>query len=233
MSRSQRAVRAREGFDGQGRTAFSLQEPSRFTPEEQRARAVARGFPVGPAPQDSDLPAVTGTPTPGLTLTCAPGTWDSDGPDTISYEWFRGSASQGAADTVNTYDLTDADAGFPVFCRVESADSIGSSFYDAYMEAGDGLIDARNGPTLLVAPVIDDSDGLALGDSLISGNGTWFGGSITYAYQWFRDGDSIPGANAATHVIVADDSGAVLNAEVTATDATGSTTASSDSVTGA
>ena len=70
---------------------------------------------------------------------------------------------------------------------------------------------------------------LEVGDQLIGANGAWTGAS-SYARQWFRDGAAIAGAATPGYVLVDDDVGAMINHTVTATNAGGSATASSDPV---
>ena len=68
-----------------------------------------------------------------------------------------------------------------------------------------------------------------LGDTLTATAGTWTGTpEPTFAYQWTRDGADIEGATAATHVIVAEDQGTNIAVKVTATNAAGSATATSE-----
>lgn len=164
MSRSQRALRFRDGVDYRGQTAASQNEPCKFTPEQQRDIAIAKGFAVGPAPLDTDRPAITGTLMPGSTLTCSAGDWDSSGTDTISYQWLRGNTPQGAADTINTYALSDADAGFPIACRVGSADSIAGADENAYT-----IVAEDSGASLYAIVTATDVTGstLALSDTVV------------------------------------------------------------------
>lgn len=224
MPRSQRALRFRDGVDYRGQTAASQNEPSRLSPEAQRDAALAKGFVVGPAPQAGSEPAVTGEGYVDLTLEVSDGTWDHDGAETISYQWYRGNTAITGA-TQDTIALSDADVGLPVFCRVTNQDTLGGGYFDAYYKEGDGLIEDRSGPINVVLPGIDTTGGVAAGDTLEGSDGTWLSDTPAFAYQWFRDGDSISGADEIDYEIDAADEGTSLTLEVTATDARGETVA--------
>lgn len=68
-----------------------------------------------------------------------------------------------------------------------------------------------------------------VGDTLTAAPGTWTN-SPTYAYQWTNDGKPISGATASTYVLQSTDNGATVAVSVTATNASGSTTAHSAGV---
>jgi len=87
------------------------------------------------------------------------------------------------------------------------------------------------GPTNSVAPVISGST--SVGSTLTSTTGTWSGnGTITYSYQWQRDGGTkIPGATASTYVITQQDEALPLVCIVTATDSISSSTRMSNAIT--
>lgn len=71
-------------------------------------------------------------------------------------------------------------------------------------------------PRNTVAPVASGTG--TVGQTLSVTNGTWTaGGAITYAYQWLRAGVVIAGANAATYLLAAGDSGKTVSCTVTAT----------------
>lgn len=60
-------------------------------------------------------------------------------------------------------------------------------------------------------------------ETLTASSGTWTGtATITYAYQWFADGEAIPGATGTTYDLTAGEVGKVITVMVTATNAMGS-----------
>lgn len=70
-----------------------------------------------------------------------------------------------------------------------------------------------------------------IGSVLTSTTGSWTGNpDPTYARQWKADGNDISGATAATYTIVADDVGAEITVEVTATNSAGSASVESEPV---
>ena len=78
------------------------------------------------------------------------------------------------------------------------------------------------GPTITGTPTV--------GSTLTCSQGTWFNSPTSYAYQWLRDGTTIVGSTASTYVVVAGDLGHALSCNVTATNAFGSTPATSNAV---
>jgi len=64
-----------------------------------------------------------------------------------------------------------------------------------------------------------------VGQVLTCTQGNWAGTPSSYAYAWKRDGTTAIGSNANTYTLVAGDSGHRVGCVVTATNATGSTTA--------
>ena len=114
-----------------------------------------------------------------------------------------------------------ADLGLNVRCRVTATNSGGVSALAASAETA-----IPTAPTNTVAPVVSGTT--VVGQTLSTTNGTWSGtATITYGYQWRRDGfgnsvyADIPAATGATYLLAdADDDCKVLCA-VTATNGGG------------
>ena len=84
-------------------------------------------------------------------------------------------------------------------------------------------------PVNTVTPVISGTN--AVGQTLTTTNGTWTGiPSPTYTYQWKRDGSNIGGATSVTYVLVEADADTNVTCEVTATNALGAASATSNSL---
>lgn len=76
---------------------------------------------------------------------------------------------------------------------------------------------ATPGPVNTAAPAITGT--VLVGQTLTCSSGTWTGtGTITYAYQWLRDGAAIAGATSSSYTLVVADANTSLSCRVSATD---------------
>jgi len=183
-----------------------------------------------PTPGNDVAPAVTGNLAVNQLLTSTTGSW-SGGPTDYSFQWQRCSAGgTGCLDipgaTASSYALTIADGGHTVRSTVSATNANGASPYAA--SAATGLIVPF--PTATGNPII--SGVAAVGRALATTDGTW-NTAVTLTYQWQRcaaNGSScgaITGATTNTYALVSADAGHSLRAVVTATDAAGTTYATS------
>lgn len=83
-------------------------------------------------------------------------------------------------------------------------------------------------PVSTVAPVA--SGGTAIGSTLACTSGTWTGSGITYSYQWKADGAVIAAAITNGYIVVAGDSGKSITCTVTATNAGGAASRTSNAL---
>ncbi len=67
----------------------------------------------------------------------------------------------------------------------------------------------------------------AVGHTLTCSQGKWSGDSLTYTYQWLRDGSAISGATSSTYGVTGADSGHSISCRVSATGLEGSASATS------
>jgi hypothetical protein len=185
--------------------------------------AYVNGEPVIESPQLEASPVVTGTPLVGNTLSTTDGDWLGAEPITFTYLWLRNGVPIGGA-TSQTYVVAVADIGSPLSCQVTATNSFGNnsatsnSTSNAYADA----------PTNTVAPAVTGTP--IVGGSLSSTSGTWTGtATITYAYQWLRNGSTIASATASTYTPVTADIGNPLSCRVTASNPGGDTNATSNS----
>jgi hypothetical protein len=103
-------------------------------------------------------------------------------------------------------------------------------FYDgeAWRGVDTGTTSGVAAPYNTVLPVISGTT--TEGETLSTTNGTWLQSPTSYTYQWKRDGVNIASATASTYLLVAADVGATITVTVTATNAAGSTPATSAGV---
>lgn len=83
-------------------------------------------------------------------------------------------------------------------------------------------------PSNTILPAISGT--AQVGQTLTTTNGTWANGTTGFAYQWFRGGSAISGATSSSYALVTADLAALITVRVTATNANGSTPATSPSV---
>jgi hypothetical protein len=83
-------------------------------------------------------------------------------------------------------------------------------------------------PVMTSAPAVTGTG--TVGQTLSCTQGNWTYAPTSYAYQWLRSGVNIFNATAATYVLAALDSGASVSCRVTATNAAGSTGATSNAI---
>lgn len=131
MARSQRALRARKGFDSSGDTAYTFGDRTdrNLTSNEQYTAARASGFfpplPAGTAlPVNTVIPTVTGTATVGQTLTGGNGTWTGTPAPTLTRQWRRGTTDIPGA-TGATYVIQVADQGSQIRLAVTGNSGLG------------------------------------------------------------------------------------------------------------
>jgi hypothetical protein len=93
-------------------------------------------------------------------------------------------------------------------------------------------LEAILSPTAPANTVLPAITGTAtVGQVLTCSNGTWTGTPTSYAYQWKRAGSALSGATASTYTLVSGDASTAITCTVTATNAGGSTAATSVAVT--
>lgn len=177
------------------------------------------GQAAGPA--NTVAPEVTGTAERGETLTCSTGTWTGTGTITYAYQWRRnGSPIAGA--TNSTYTPVADDDNTNLACIVSATDDEGTR-----SASSNTVGPVLGAPFLLAAPVLSGTE--QVNQTLSVTNGTWQGvATITFGYQWRRNGVDIPGATGATYTLVAADFGAIIDRVETATNSLDSATSDSN-----
>ncbi len=194
---------------------------------------VTAPVPVPPAP--NGVPTLSGAPTVGSTLTADPGSW-SDPAATFAYAWQRcddtGSCTTIDGAAGSTYLLTGDDTGLQIRVEVTATGVQGTIGSADSTPVGPVVVPAP--PALVTAPGVGGD--ATVGSTLTADPGSWSGPPPTFAYAWQEcDGDgtcrAIDGATESTYALTAADLGRQIRIEVTATNAGGTGSADSATVT--
>lgn len=162
------------------------------------------------APTSIVAPTVSGVKQPGGVLTAVPGTW-GPAPVGLVYQWKRGSTLIPGANTA-TYTLTSEDVGQSITVLVTGT-KVGYTPVTRTSPAVTGITAAAAKLTG-ATPTISGSK--TVGETLTASPGTWTSGAAL-AYQWFRDGKTIRGANQSTYVLTPADFGSTIRVQVRGT----------------
>jgi surface protein len=173
------------------------------------------------APVNLTIPDVTGGPYVGDLLTTTNGDW-SGSPTSYAYQWKRGATNIGT--NANTYTLVNADIGQNITCVVTATNAAGSTPATSNIIVAEAL----NAPVNTVLPAISGTP--TSGNTLTTTDGEWNYPVTSYAYQWKRGATNI-GTNSPYYLLENVDRGASITCVVTATNAAGSTPATSNALT--
>ena len=182
-------------------------------------------------PSNTAVPTISGSEVQGQTLTTSNGTW-SGNPTGYSYAWQDcDSSGNNCTDianvTANTYALASPDVGHTIRSVVTATNSGGSATATSAQTA----VVASTAPTNAALPVI--SGQTVQGDALSTTNGSWRNNPTAYAYQWQDCNSSgascanVSNATGSSYSLAAGDVGHTLRVVVTASNASGSASATS------
>ena len=189
-------------------------------------------------PSNTVAPIVSGPPISGGVLSCNVGIWSGFPVPTYTYNWQR-STDNGAtwsnyspAQTGSTYTLVSGDVGNDVRCQVTASNGVGSP-----VTANSNQVDIPT-PTVqrpenTIAPAItanspSNTGDFYVGQVLTCSQGSWNNSPTSYAYQWYRNGVAISGANTNSYTLATNataslaDEGKDITCIVTATNSGGS-----------
>ena len=182
---------------------------------------------------NGSLPMIWGGAYAEALLTATEGTWTSSTAVSYSYHWQRCNAEgascraiEGA--TEQSYSIDEADVGSTLRIAVTATNATAS---ETVMSDATAVVEATVRNTR--APSISQTT-TTFGDTLVADPGSWRGsGSITYEYRWQRcdaEGENcnaIPFATEATYLLGEADIATTLRLQVTASNGSVSSTATS------
>lgn len=151
-------------------------------------------------------PTISGTAAVGTTLTGSNGTWSSG--LTYATQWYRNGSSVG--DTDSSYTISGSDLGQTIFFRVV-ASRIG---YTSATRDSLGVTVVAGTITPTATPTIT---GTTTVKKTLTARTTGWMPSVTFSYQWLRNGVPIPAATAATYKLAKADGKKRISVTVTAT----------------
>ena len=162
----------------------------------------------------SSTPTIAGVAEVGQTLVADAGTW-GPGSVALTYSW---AADDVTIDTCTSSSclLTSAEVGKQITVTV-TGNLTGYASANHTSTPTSAVTEASLPP---VTPGTISTTGTpAVGNTLSINVGTWSAGSetITYTYQWLRNGDAISSATAETYTLTPDDAGQEIAVEVVGT----------------
>jgi hypothetical protein len=195
-----------------------------------------KGQPAGrQAPASTDLPSISGSPVVGQTLTASAGSWS--GPvSSYAYQWLRcdssGNACSSMAGATNaSYSPVSADLDCTLRVSVTASNKYGSSLATSAATSAVTTPATTSAPSDTTSPVISGT--AIVSQTLTASPGTWTGSPTLYTYQWRRCDSSgagcsdVASATSTSYVISTLDAGSTMRVAVTASNASGSTMATS------
>jgi hypothetical protein len=192
---------------------------------------IVNGGNAGGPPQNAVAPTISGTAQVGQTLSATTGSWINS-PTSYTYAWSSCRTNAGCRPVGTdspTYAVQQSDVGATMLVTISASNAAGSN--DA--NAGDqAVVTAEPSPVNTAAPTVT---GTAVeGQTLTATTGSWNAAAMAYGYQWYRCNgggcSAISGATGTTYNPGAGDVGYSIEFQVTASDYSGSTTATSNEV---
>lgn len=187
------------------------------------------------APANTKQPNPSGTVQDGQTVTVDNGRWSGLEPITFSYQWQSCTAANPVCTNITgaagqSYQISTTQVGSQLRATVTATNSLGTS--SAFSNLTSVVIAKAAAPINTSLPII--SGPTSVGQSLQATTGAWSGVATNgFAYQWSRCNaggnacTSIAGATGQSYGVGQADSGMSLRVIVTATNPTGSTSATS------
>jgi hypothetical protein len=203
-------------------------------PTESTSDAAAVVVAALGAPVNTSLPSISGSARDGSLLTASDGGW-SNHPTAFAYQWLRCDANGNNCGPISgansrQYTVATADVGHRLRVAVTASNSAGSATATSHTN---GVVQASgSAPVNTSTPTVSGTP--KAGSTLTADRRSWTGTNpITFAYQWRRcDGaggncGDIPGANTTAYTLTSADIAHTIRVNVAATNARGTTVATS------
>ena len=178
-------------------------------------------------PTNMTAPSVVGTPVVGRPIGADVGVWSAL-PSSYTYQWSRcngGSCANISGATNEAYTPTSSDMGLTLELTVTATNTSGTS--SAVTSAASGTVVSP--PISVTAPTIAGS--AIIGQTLTATAGTWSQSPAGYGYQWLRCSGGTctaeTNATSSTYVVSSNDIGSQIEVKVSASNAVGAATATS------
>ncbi len=177
-------------------------------------------------PLNTELPRIEGEPREGQELKASEGNWSGTGPFSYEYQWEVCNSLEVCfpEGTASTFQLTEAQVADALRVRVTASNALGSA---SAVSTATALVKGTP-PVAAQAPSI--SGETRDGQTLTASEGHWRGTRpLTYTYLWRScNASECKEATGSTYKLQAADVGNTLTVEVTAENAEGSASATSD-----
>lgn len=182
-------------------------------------------------PTNTSPPSISGSASPGSTLSANAGTWTGAAPITFGYQWLRCDSGGGGCSALGnaskqTYTIGSSDVGRTLRVLVTATNSVGVA---SLLSAQTSVVSTPTGPVNTSPPTISGS--ARQGELLTVVRGTWTGAPpITITYQWLRcdtagnNCSSIQNANSTTYRLTVSDVNRTLKVAATASNGVGRST---------
>ncbi|MEV8337697.1 FG-GAP-like repeat-containing protein [Leucobacter sp. NPDC077196] len=144
----------------------------------------------------SSAPRITGTAKVGQRLSATPRNWNVT-PDRVTYQWMRdGKAIAGATESMYTLKVPDRQTRITVVVTGTKTN------YASAPRSSAATARVGSGSLVSVPPTITGD--AAIGRKLTAQRGDW-SPSVTFSYQWYRDGKAISGATKRSYTTASKD----------------------------
>jgi hypothetical protein len=189
----------------------------------------------GNAPVSTRQPNPSGTPQDGQTIKTDNGSWSGSDPITFTYQWQSCTAVNPVCTNIvgatsSSYVINASQDGLLLRAVVVATNAFGKSFVTSNLTTA--VLAKATAPAVSVLPAISGTK--SVGNTLTASTGTWTGVAANgFAYQWTRCNangtacSNVSGATGTSYGVGLADLGLALRVNVTATNSTGSTLASS------